>query len=576
MSARTTPAPLALTQSNAGNASIASMGSLLVWALVAGILALLAIPASAQQADYQALPIADTYKVAPLSPDADDDALKSHRSTYRNQLAAIRAGESQLEDLLRTGGNVANSPLKAYLTEYVFPAMTQLEPEVLSTLGEQRAKFLKDFLSEQVRGNARQSMIDVTLEATLAIAANNSLHPAARLNAVYLIGQLDDVAASRFDNQMPRPSARALTSLQQILTSNDDAAAPIYLKIAALAGIQRHLEVARAAGTQIDQGVQNAVVTQLNDNLGQPVDPANEAVSYWLKRRSAQMGGFIGNTQTITRLLDLLKDKTTPFWLQMDAMVALDRMGTQTITAEQNGEAARIVTEFLANALASEAKSTQKAVDELVFKNMLFGDLDLVVQGTNYEADAAAESGEGGGGGESESSSGGGKFSGGNGMGMGMGGPGEGFGGAGRGGPTVTVDNSKPKLELPNYELQSVRSRIKALAFYGGQTLGLTTDQGLRRYLDEDGEKFARKVVADLQDLLANSTIGIVDREEKKDGADSSGDEKPYTQQLIQLCQQSAEALREHVASYTGKPAAGAADTSAPAAGGDGLGGVNN
>jgi hypothetical protein len=196
--------------------------------------------------------------------------------------------------------------------------------------------------------------------------------------------------------------------------------------------------------------------------------------------------------------------------------------------------------------------------------------------GTNYAANEAAKTGtmSGGSGGMDGgrgSGPGGGKFGGGMGAGMGgagMPGMGDMMGGGGMSGSSGGAVGGE-SLELPVYQLNSIRRRIKALAFTGAKILGGDTgNEGLKKLVDDQGKAFIAKVIVDLNNTLEKSNVGIVDLDARKtDEEPDYGDEPPpsVTQQLIDLCVESAKKLDGYVRTEKGlpDPAASEADPAA-------------
>ena len=553
----------------------------LVWLVATVALATFCQLASAQNQQYSALEVAVKYRVklAPYNADADQVASykRDNRDSERNQRESL----AKVKAILNNNGNFSDPIISEYFDGFEFPSMTTLDERVLSKLGEKRTKFIKDYLNSNVTGNARSGLIGLTIAATQKICADSSLHPAARLNAVYLMGMLDDVAPIRSPVQLPVPSKAAFESLRKILDSSDDKSFPDYLKVAALAGIQRHVEIDRlVGGVQISAADKQALLAKAATLLD---ETKNDDLSYWLKRRGMQLTGLIGDPGSIDRVLSVLKSEDAEFWLRFDALDTIGKLNLGTDTQAKNLEAAVAITEYLASSFERESKSIEDSVDKLVFNQLLFENIDLVETGTNYEANQSAEtgtavSGDGGlggaGGGRSSGGSGGsGKFSpgggaGGAGMGAGMGAggppggppggaPGGGFG-FGAGGGSSGGTPAGPTVELPVYQLNIIRRRIKALAFTGSQVLGGSTGtDGLSKSVDANGQTFIAKVVQDLNNTLNESNAGIIDLEARKKADDDEPvtDEEPIgvTQQLINLCAKSGKTLGGFVRTQKGE-----------------------
>jgi len=540
--------------------------------------------------------IGEKWRVVPLRPGAIPKQVSDHRRQNKVASAAIRADRTTALNLLKSDGNVAS--ITPYLEGYVFPSMMVNDELVVSKLGQARAKFIKDYFHRDVRAGARSNMITLTISNMRGAYTNAALHPGSRLNAVYLIGMLDDTPDNRIENQPPVPSKAAFTELRNIVTSKD-AKIPTYLKVAAIAGIQRHIEIDRlVGGGQVGAADKQALSTQFKALINRQ---SNDDLSYWLKRRSMQMLGLIGNSATADIALNVIKSDA-PLWLKLDAVEAINLLPMASFGAGKNLETSVAITEFVADEVENESKRIQDTVGSIVFHNMLQQNIDLLANPVDYQSDVKAGGGAMGGGMGMGGMGGGiggrgGPDPGGMGMGMGgspggmgMGGMGQGpggMGGRGPGGPGgmgmgmggamgmggmgSKDESDKPQFELPGYHLNLIRRRIKSLAYISGQTLGGESGElGLAQHVADDGKKFVSNVVLDLQILLDESNVGINDLENPPKDLEF-GEKAPgtATHELTELCKKMAKQLKTRISKIKGEPVApkGAANPlAAPAA----------
>ncbi len=569
------PAKTILISSIHSHARSAFYG-ILVWLVAAIASATFCQLALAQNPQFASLEVAKKYSVELPPYNADAAEIASYKKDSRDAERNQRDSLAKVKTILNSNGSISDPIIADYFDGFEFPSMTTLDSRVLSTLGERRTKFIKDFLSPTVSGNVRNGMIDLTINATQKICADSSLHPAARLNAVYLLGMLDQVAPVRTPVQLPVPSKTAFDSLRKILDSPDTKSFPAYLKVAALAGIQRHVEVDRAVGGQISAADKQAL---LQTALGFLDDPKTDDLSYWLKRRGMQLIGLIGDPRSVDRVIAVLKSEDAGIWLRFDALEAIGKLNLSTDSLAKNMEVTLAITEFLAASFENESKAIKAAVDNLVYRELLFEDVDLTVTGTNYEANQAGQTGAaftggggmggmgGKGGGMGGKGGGGGGMGGKGGGGIGGGPPGGGFGldmgfnpgGGGFGGGIGMSGGmpSGPMVELPVYQLNIIRRRIKSLAFTGAQILGGSTGtEGLNLLVDANGQAFIAKVLPELNNSLTESNTGIIDLEAKKTDDFPVMDQEPVsiTQQLIDLCAKTGKTLNSYVRTQNGEP----------------------
>ncbi|MFK7769900.1 MAG: hypothetical protein AB8B55_22015 [Mariniblastus sp.] len=510
------------------------------------------------------------FQTTPTPYDASEDEIKSIKRKNNESRSRIRsASKATLDRLASSSGMGAEG--KRFLSGYLFPSMAvPADPTELSNVGKLREEFFKRYMSTKIKGAPRAELIKFTIDTMSTYAANPKLKPAARLNAVYMIGMLDSVPAIRIDNQAPVPSTEALDVLIKIFRSNTSATTPDFVKVAAMAGIQRHVELDSIFGGQIQQPIKVGLLGEFKSILNkQESDP----VTYWLKRRAMQTTGLIASPNSTDTALQVIKQPEANVWLKLDAIEALRRVNNATPLASAKAlEAATCVTEFLCDAFEKESEVIQGSVDKLVFDNILQQNKDLMKTGTNYGSGAGAATGNsfGGGGGPGMGGGmGGGRGGGGPGLGGGMGGGpdmggglgdgpgmggglggGPGMGGGMGGGRGVQSADSLGRLELPTFQLNVIRRRLKALGFIGKTALGGSgedSDKGLVDAIaDEKSKTMITGVIRELETLLTDSNAGIIDLSKDKDDPIPGDDPEPtVTQQLIDAAKDANKELSE-------------------------------
>lgn len=506
---------------------------------------------AAPQKQYQAQDLADKYRLTPAPPEsAGRRALAAWRSQNRDSLRAIKVGNTALKKLLESGGDISAAPERAFLEGYVFSSMTQMDAGTISSLGEKRRQFLKDYLDDDVTGNARQRMIDVTVENLSKMLVNDGLHPSARISAAALLARLNDRPASRTQGVTPIPSAKAFEALLAVFDDSDEKRAPAYLKCTALSGLKHHIETNVRAGRQIDGNVQQQLLGKLSQVIEGPADAKESPAAYWQKRLSIQLASLIGNSGTVDSVVKVLADDKASFEMKLDAIKAIDKVGAMDNSAKRNGEVLLEVCKFASTAVDGEGKHIKSAWDKLIYDNILYGNEDLMETGIDFEeakpaktGPASAEAGAGGMGAGFGMGEGMGESAGmGEGMSEGMAeGPGMSGMSGGFGSGLVANVKKTPVVELPNFMLQNSRTRIKAVAFYCRRVIGETREKGLRRFLEPATESLASRVSIQLKQLLDDSNVGLVDQdirnrtgktEEEKD----QDREESYAMQMVKIC----------------------------------------
>ena len=114
------------------------------------------------------------------------------------------------------------------------------DPESISQLGDMRKSFLKDFLDSDYPPASRQLIINQITIPKLQSIIDGNYHNGVRMNAVVLLGLLNEVEGN--SRVLPLPSTRAYPVLVSIVTGPNY---PAFLKVGALAGVQRHSDTNR-------------------------------------------------------------------------------------------------------------------------------------------------------------------------------------------------------------------------------------------------------------------------------------------------------------------------------------------
>ncbi len=118
--------------------------------------------------------------------------------------------------------------------------------------------------------------------------------------------------------------------------------------------------------------------------------------------------------------------------------------------------------------------------------------------------------------------------------------------GAGAGG--LGASNEMPAgeiLELPVYQLNVFRRRIKTIALTTSQILGGADGTGgMAKLVDDAGKDLIKKVNGELASLLQDSNVGIVDLDARKtDEEDEDAEPKSVANQLAELCDESSKKI---------------------------------
>ena len=252
--------------------------------------------------------------------------------------------------------------------------------------------------------------------------------------------------------------------------------------------------------------------------------------------------------------------------MQFDAVQALRQINFTGVPADKASEVVLSTTNFLQRSLAQEATRIQDLIDDLIYKGILYGDTDLEIEGTKYIKNIGKSG--------NMSMMGGGMMGGmmdedDEGM-MGMGGMGGrmGMGGSGTKEPPAIL------VELPNYQLNLIRRRMKILAHTCNDLL--INAKGLAPAIGEKEKRLVSDIGKFTVKFMKESSTGIVNLDDEEVMEKMEKQRESFTSQLRTICKDAADRLKNMVASYNGNgnnaiaPAAPVADSDDPL---NGLGG---
>ena len=488
--------------------------------------------------DYQGLEMPDVYFLTqrPYRPTQDTNEIKRKFLTELRQwkkegdnpqaISAIRTGQAKVKEVLAAGGDVTtDADAQKFLEEYTFPSMTQTDPDTLSSFGQKREDFLKNYLHARITGSARNKMLDFSIQKLQDYSTDATLHPSARVNAVVLLSQLTDRALAR--DQAPIASASAFKALLNIYSNDDPKQSPEFIKVAAMSGIKHQLEMNSKSGQTVPAAVKTQLVDTAMQLMAAPADREQDAAAYWKKRQAVQLAAILKDAKTLPALLAILNDENASHELKLEVVRTIAKTGAMNTDAKINSDALVAICKFAESAIANEATGLQASVDQLVRDGILYADDDIRAKGIDFEP--------------SEEPAGGG---------FGGGGFGGGFGAA-------SAQANVAMIELPNYQLQIVRNRIRAVSMFCQQAIGASKQDGLRPNLDTKADTLASSTVSQLKTLLNRSGLGLYDLTARRRSDQPTPQEldqqrrTSYVDQMTRLCQVSSEAITKQLESYT-------------------------
>jgi len=281
--------------------------------------------------------------------DEVDQSLRREGSTIKNWVkrpSSDPAAVKQFED---------------YFDRYYFPLMTQTTP---MAMGDQ-AKLRQDLIGQYLAKADPQIKRKLT-EKAYAFAEKvirGRYHRTAKVNAVLLLGQLDET----YSSSDPKPIAKANLFLCRVLELAMADRLPAYMHATALVGVNRHAQ----ALDQLPSAQQKKMVELLMKATGQNAiaKETGPLTSDWL-RGSAATGlaaaaRKVDSPEIVSKLVALVSDSS----LSLDTRATI-AASLQGLSLPANGAAAKAVLGLAAEIGKDEATEAQK-----------FEDLQLNVRG---------------------------------------------------------------------------------------------------------------------------------------------------------------------------------------------------
>jgi hypothetical protein len=167
-------------------------------------------------------------------------------------------------------------------------------------------------------------------------ASNPPYHPAARYNAVLILGQLDKQYAieTGANRRPPVPLPEATALLTKIVTAADDRRITPSMTLGALIGLERHAQYRDTLAPEAVQAMSDAMLKLISHE--KPIQEMDRTAFDWLRLRAAgilaQLGGLGPKNEVHDAILKLIGD-----FRSLD-----DRLATAALLADLKYEGARV------------------------------------------------------------------------------------------------------------------------------------------------------------------------------------------------------------------------------------------
>jgi hypothetical protein len=253
----------------------------------------------------------------------------------RGKLQTLK--NTQIRGLVTAQPSTVNDPatkasLDRFFQQYFFPVMTT--EEGLKTIADDRKYFLTQYAQAAKDSAAHSYLINVAFTCASKIVQDN-YHPASRYNAMLLISSLNDQESNTQGVQtVAEPMQAALPFILQQFQKADN---PDLVKLAALLGLSRHLELDnyRPPASAMPGARKTVIVKELTalvDAKEAPEGRTPEAHT-WMRRRAIEALGMACITKPdpgiATTLDTLLKDETEPLSVRFTVASLLGKIALQ-------------------------------------------------------------------------------------------------------------------------------------------------------------------------------------------------------------------------------------------------------
>ncbi len=317
-------------------------------------------PAAAAPARFQSVPIPEAFKSDKV----------------------VREKKRIKDEVLRGVSAFNERDVSEYYMSYVIPRLTSLEsPE----LGNESRKEIIEDLNLAEKSDAIMKQFNDWLLKTMGKVAVNNFHPAAGINAVLIIGRLNDTKQPSGGGS-PKPMAAAAGPLLKLAVGGKNDG----IRAAALEGLERHLRLGQTNWSDAQkQTVADELIKTLSEQ--QPIQRSNRAHA-WLRGRALDLLTLIKHKrqeEVYAYAVDRVADKTTESLLLEKALRFIGAHQTK----EGKPEVAQVATTNALKYLVKSSKAWQESVTRQVAS--MGGDYTGEMQQDTSMADYSGGEGEG-------------------------------------------------------------------------------------------------------------------------------------------------------------------------------------
>ena len=259
---------------------------------------------------------------------ADKEAAKKANDARKAADAKIRAAEQ----LVKRGG-VPSATDKAAIDQHILGLMRALYLNADNFNAGQAKERISQYLALNPRlgPEMRSIIVESIFREAMKVVIAPQATPASKINALWLIAELDQSAAT--SNTPPKPFGKSSAELLRIAQSKT---APIYLRCIAMAGLDRHTRLQHVDWTPATK----KAVTDLCSSIvqSQPTSNLDAAGHTWLVRRAMGTLGVLKSEAAKDFAIAKLLDPTVLPSLRLECVRYLNTFDLSKETPENKSQ----------------------------------------------------------------------------------------------------------------------------------------------------------------------------------------------------------------------------------------------
>ena len=275
-------------------------------------------------------------------PKDDTETTKSAGDPLKNAAwSKIEQDEKRYKEALKSGG-AFDAAAKDFVTKKVIP---QLASDANRPMIDQRRRRMRDMLLLGIDNDgAYEAAAEAVAESALALARDDESPAVARVNAMLLIGEMRTKDGR--EGTVWAPAAVPLSA-----AAGDKGLAPA-VRVAAVAGLVRHADVARRAGGEKLTDFAKAARSSLLGIAAEPVSEEDPVAGEWLASRALSLLPSVMKSapkEVAANLVGVINDQARSIDVRIRAAAALGA----TVTAKSEIDAVAAVGSVVALAIAA-------------------------------------------------------------------------------------------------------------------------------------------------------------------------------------------------------------------------------